>query len=142
MTRSETNAMGPTSAAPVEVVRQFVRLINAHDVDGIVAMLSDDHVFTDSLGDTLSGHDDLRRGWEGYFVLFPDYTVEPRHEIPHGSGVALFGTARGTYAVNGELHARNRWEIPLAAYAVVDDGLLRSWQVYADNEPVRRVLGA
>ena len=33
------------------------------------------------------------------------------------------------------------WEIPAAWKAVVRDGLVAHWQVFADNQPVRKLMG-
>ncbi|HTV60171.1 MAG TPA: hypothetical protein VMJ93_14965 [Verrucomicrobiae bacterium] len=47
---------------------------------------------------------------------------------------------RGTLAVNGRLAKEHSWEIPAAWRAVVKDGLIAEWQVYCDNEPVRKIM--
>ena len=55
--------------------------------------------------------------------------------------VGLFGTAQGTYSVNGKLVSENHWEIPAAWKAVVQGGRVSEWRVYADNEPVWKIMG-
>jgi ketosteroid isomerase-like protein len=131
---SETNA--------IEVALDFVAKINAHDVDAIVALMSPDHVFIDGLGTSFRGAEQMRAGWKGYFAWFPDYAIEVTSQFSRGDSVALFGKARGTYAVNGKLARENFWEIPAAWRGVVKDGRVAEWQVYCDNEPVRKIMAA
>lgn len=52
----------------------------------------------------------------------------------------MLGVADGTYAPNGELKVENRWKTPTAIRAQVDGGLVTEWRVYADNEPIRRLI--
>jgi len=52
----------------------------------------------------------------------------------------MLGKARGTYSSDGELKAENRWETPAAWRAVVEGGLVAEWRVYADNEPMRKLM--
>jgi ketosteroid isomerase-like protein len=126
----------------VEVALAFVARINAHDVDGIVGLLTPDHVFIDSLGSTLRGPDSLRQGWKAYLERFPDYAVEVTEQLCRGHVVVLLGKARGTYRVNGRLPRENFWEIPAAWRAVIRNERVAEWQVYCDNDPARRIMAA
>ncbi len=58
-----------------------------------------------------------------------------------GDTVGIFGSGRGTIAVEGKLKKENFWEIPAAWKAVVQNGLVAYWQVFADNQPVRKLMG-
>jgi ketosteroid isomerase-like protein len=121
-------------------VTSFISCINAHDVDGICARMTDDHVFIDSLGNRMSGKETMRQGWNGYFAWFPDYSLEIEDSLERGSTIMLFGKASGTYSVRGALSNENHWEIPAAWKAVVRDGLIAEWRVYADNSPVLEIM--
>jgi ketosteroid isomerase-like protein len=126
----------------VEVVLDFVAKINAHDVGGIIALMSPDHLFVDGLGATFRGVDQMRAGWKSYFAWFPDYAIEITEQFSRGDTVGLFGKARGTYAVNGKLERENSWEVPAAWRAMVRNGRVAEWQVYCDNDPVRKIMAA
>ena len=117
----------------VEAVLAFLEAINAHDVDRLLSLMTEDHAFIDSLGKRVEGRDKMRAAWSGYFAFCPDYRVS--HEVIVSDGILVLttGTAGGTIA-------GNRWEIPAAWKAVVNDGLLREWRVYADNKPVYDIL--
>src|SRR3984893_10802808 len=125
-----------------DVAMAFVTKINEHDVDGLVALMTPDHVFVDALNATFRGANQMRQGWKAYFSMFPDYAIEVRDELDRGNVVAMFGTARGTFAVNGKLARENFWEIPAAWKAVVKEGRVAEWRVYCDNDPARKVMAA
>ncbi|MGB7124507.1 MAG: nuclear transport factor 2 family protein [Thermoplasmata archaeon] len=125
----------------VRTALKFVNEINRHDVDRLVALLSDDHLFVDGLGQEVRGRERLREAWRTYFEWFPDYHLGVKEWFQNGRVVGMFGTASGTYAVAGELPVRNRWRTPAAWRAVVREHQLSHWQVYADNEPVWKIMG-
>ncbi|HUJ31266.1 MAG TPA: nuclear transport factor 2 family protein [Candidatus Acidoferrum sp.] len=129
-----------SEASAVEVALAFVAKINAHDVDGVVALLSSDHVFIDGLGSIFRGAEQMRSGWKTYLAWFPDYAIEVTEQFSRRDAVGLFGKARGTFAVNGKLPRENSWEIPAAWRAVVRNGRVAEWQVYCDNDPARKIM--
>lgn len=128
-----------------EVARRFVSAINAHDVEALGALMTADHVFVDSVGDEVRGRDAMCRLWERYYRLFPDYRLEVEDVLSHADVVGVFGTASGTLASEGAeepLDPENRWEVPAAWKAVVREGRVSVWRVFADVDPVRRILEA
>ena len=126
----------------VDVAMAFVARINAHDVDGLVALMTPDHLFVDALDHSFRGAEQMRQGWKFYFAMFPDYAIEVTDEFSRGDVVAMFGKARGTFAVNGNLARENFWEIPAAWKAVVKEGRVAEWRVYCDNDPARKIMAA
>ena len=122
------------------MVRRFVDAINGHDVARILTKVTEDHVLVDPMGMQVQGASDLRIAWRAYFELFPDYRIEVSNLLQLGDTVGIFGTARGTYAVDGKLSTRHRWQIPAAWRAVVRRDGVAVWQVFADNEPVRKIM--
>lgn len=61
--------------------------------------------------------------------------------LSEGNMVAVFGTAEGTYSAKGSPPKDAHWKIPAAWKAVVRDGQIAEWRVYADNEPVWKIMG-
>jgi len=125
----------------LDVALAFVDRINCHDVGGLVALMTEGHCFVDGLGQVVRGREKMEKGWLGYFAWFPDYSIKVDESFSNGNVVALFGTAQGTYSVNGHMLAENHWEIPAAWKAVVCGGRVSEWRVYADNEPVWKIMG-
>ena len=125
----------------VDVALAFVDRINCHDVGGLVALMTEDHCFVDGLGQVVRGREKMEKGWLGYFAWFPDYSIKVDESFSNGNVVALLGTAQGTYLANGKLPPENHWEIPAAWKVVVKRGHVSEWRVYADNEPVWKIMG-
>jgi uncharacterized protein (TIGR02246 family) len=118
----------------------FVRAINRQDPDELAALMTPGHRFVDSLGNVVEGRENMRKGWTGYFQMVPDYTVAIEEMYASGPAVILLGIAQGTYAKDGKMMAANAWRTPIAVRAQVEDGLVAEWRVYADNEPIRKLM--
>ena len=117
----------------LDIVREFVEKINQQDVEGLVSLMTEDHVFIDGLGNRVSGREEMRAAWQQYFAMCPDYHVSVEHALEAGPVVGLFGSAGGT--IKGK-----RWQIPAAWLALVEASAVREWRVYADNKPVYEIL--
>jgi ketosteroid isomerase-like protein len=126
---------------PVAVVLDFIERINSGDADAICAAMTEDHVFVDSLGARFAGREKMRGGWQAYLRMVPDYKVSHEEILAKGETVGVFGTARGTYSSDGKVKKENFWEVPAAWRAIVRGGLVAYWQVFADNEPIRKLMG-
>lgn len=126
---------------PTDVALAFVDRINHRDVGGLVALMSEDHRFVDGLGQEVKGREQMEKGWSGYFGWFPDYSIKVDDVLSDGNVVAMFGTAEGTYSAKGKAPEDAHWKIPAAWKAVVRDGRIAEWRVYADNEPVWKIMG-
>ncbi len=122
------------------VVHAFMNAINRQNVEDLAALMTADHVFIDGLGTRVSGRDQMKKAWGGYFGIVPDYTVTADETFSNGDVVVVLGMARGTYAGGGALKAENAWQTPAAWRAVVRDGQIAEWRVYADNEPIRQIM--
>ena len=112
-----------------EIILAFIDRINAHDVDGLALLMTDDHRFTDAHGNEVVGRDKMVAGWRGYFGIFPDYSLEIEEIFEEGERFALFGFAGGSF--HGRPDAS--WRLPAALRAIVKDKRLASWQVFADT---------
>jgi ketosteroid isomerase-like protein len=136
----DPGGVNTTSQDPVEVVLAFIDRLNAQDVQGMTALMTTDHLFTDSLGDQMRGRENMRQSWIAYFFLVPDFTITCSSIFRRENEIALFGTAQGTLKSDKHLPAGGAWQMPAAWKATVRNGLVAEWQVYADNEPVRRLM--
>ena len=148
MTRDHSNSASPPSAVvdlilvrrmestgAIATLEEFVRRINAHDPKGIVSLCTADHIFIDSLGSQLLGLDQLEQAWAGYFSLFPDYRIDVEAAVSQNPVVLACGFASATHSAS-----KKSWRIPAAWRAIVRDGRIAEWQVYADNKPVHELL--
>ena len=117
------------------VLQKFVARINAHDPIGIMTLCTVDHVFIDSLGSRVCGRERLQQAWTGYFALFPDYHIELESAASQDTLTLACGFASATHKAS-----QKSWRIPAAWRAIVRDGQVSEWQVYADNKPVYELL--
>jgi ketosteroid isomerase-like protein len=125
---------------PVETILAFLERINERNPDELAELMTADHVFIDSLGNAVRGREKMRAGWQGYYTMCPDYRVSHEAIFANGNQVAVFGEAGGTIARDGHLLAENQWRTPTSWLAIVEDGLVKEWRVYADNKPVYDIL--
>jgi ketosteroid isomerase-like protein len=116
-----------------QVAHGFVDAINRQSVDAVAELMTEDHVFIDSLGARVEGRERMKAGWAGYFKMVPGYAIAIEETYSAGSVVVMLGAARGTYA--GE-----SWQTPSAWRAVIRDSQVAEWRVYADNEPIRALM--
>ena len=134
----------------VSVALDFIERINAGDVDGIVALLTDDHEFNDTAGVAFRGREALRDGWRGYFALFPDYQIDIDWAGEGGGAVLLLGRSSGTLSAHGRealrrpdggLPPQDQLQGPAIWTARIANSLVAQWRVYADMPETRSTLG-
>jgi hypothetical protein len=67
---SESKSLGSymktINTSGVETVLGFLDRINQHDVDKLAEYMTEDHVFIDSLGQSVSGREKMRFDWRHY----------------------------------------------------------------------------
>jgi ketosteroid isomerase-like protein len=117
----------------LQTFHRFVISINEHNVPAIAALMTPDHVFVDALGSRIESAGAMEKGWRGYFAMCPDYWIRADHVVADGALVLAAGEAGGT--IDGAA-----WRIPAAWKAVIRDGKLSEWRVFADNKPVYEIL--
>jgi len=122
------------------VAHAFADAINRRSPEEIASLMTEDHIFVDALGMKVSGRERMKKGWEGYFDMVPDYTISINETFVDGSVVVMLGAAQGTYSSGGPLKPENAWRTPAAWRAVVRGLSIAEWRVYADNEPIRQIM--
>jgi ketosteroid isomerase-like protein len=128
------------SPQPLEVAMDFIKRINSGDVNALCELMTEGHIFQDALGKRIIGRETMRQGWTMYFKLVADYQVHAVEFFQTNDRLAILGTASGRYTGGGTAN-NNFWEVPAAWLAVVKDGLVTEWRVYADNQPLRKLMG-
>jgi len=113
-----------------QTILAFIDRINAHDVDGLAELMSDDHIFIDAHGNEVVSKEKMIAGWRRYFEWFPDYHIEVTEIFENGARFALFGFAGNS----GKGKSDSSWRLPAAWKARVKDGRVRLWQVFADTK--------
>lgn len=121
---------------------------NAHDVEAIVSMHTEDSVFENHVSDDVNvGRDEIGRAISGIFSVFPDLTFETRRAYIREDLVVQEWTARGTH--EGTM-TRSGIEVPATGRKVeykgmdvipIRDGLVARKDVYSDSVTLLRQLG-
>src|SRR5258706_1483040 len=119
---------------PLDVAMDFINRINAGDVDAICELMTDGHIFQDAMGERFIGREKMREGWSAYFKIIRDYQVHAEEFFQTGDKLAIFGSASGVYADNGDPSGNNFWEVPAAWREVIPDGLVAEWRVYPGTQ--------
>ena len=124
----------------LHVVKAFIAAINRRNPSELSSLMTEDHSFVDSGGKIQSGRENMTAGWEVYFRMFPDYEIQVESILGDKNLVAVFGSASGTYNGKRGLIPENRIEMPAAWKAVVENGKVKLWQVYADWTEGSRII--
>ena len=121
---------------------------NAHDVDAIVELHTEDSVFENHVtGDVNVGREQISTAIRGIFGVFPDLSFEGRRQYIREDLVVQEWTARGTQ--QGTM-TRGGVEVPPTGKTVeykgmdvipIEDGLVARKDVYSDSVTLLRQLG-
>lgn len=78
MAETTTTTESHTTEWVEEFVDSWFAAWNSHDVERVLALMTDDIVYVDSLraAEPMRGHDEVREFIEEFWRGFPDYTVE------------------------------------------------------------------
>ena len=126
--------------SPLKVARGFIHSVNRGSLDRLTELMTDDHVFIDSLGRKVHGRKAMRAAWEGYFRMVSNYRISAKQTLVSRNTVVILGTASGSYIASSNAAPVGEWLTPAAWRAVVRQGRLAEWQVYADHEPIRELM--
>jgi ketosteroid isomerase-like protein len=117
---------------PEAVALSFIAAINAADASALHALMTDDHTFTDALGNSVSGAEKMFSGWQHFLYAYPDYRITVAQSFVKDDEVALFGVAEGRWRVEGQVLAKS-WKVNAAWLAKIAGGKVRRWSVFCDT---------
>jgi hypothetical protein len=115
-----------------EIILNFVRGINEHNINALSELMSENHNFIDAHGNMVEGRETMKSVWAGYFSLFPDYKIEITDIYEYGNTFVIFGYASGTF--RGTNPKTNYWKLPAALRAEIQNDKVKLWQVYCDTK--------
>jgi steroid delta-isomerase-like uncharacterized protein len=131
-----------------DLIDRYNAAWNAHDVEAIVSMHTEDSVFENHVtGDVNVGREEIGRAIDGIFAVFPDLAFETRRAYVRADLVVQEWTARGTH--EGPM-TRSGIEVQPTGRKVeykgmdvipIRDGLVARKDVYSDSITLLRQLG-
>jgi hypothetical protein len=74
-----------------DAVIAFNACINARDLEGLSACMTDGHVFIDTAGHRVAGKAACVGAWRGFFAAFPDYENVFERIVERGDGAVVEG---------------------------------------------------
>jgi ketosteroid isomerase-like protein len=110
---------------------QFNECINRRALEALALLMTEDHVFTDTLGARVNGKAACVDAWRGFFAAFPDYRnmfeqIRARGEL----AIAVGYSSCSVEALDG----------PAIWTALVAGEKVAHWRVYNDTPEVRAEL--
>jgi ketosteroid isomerase-like protein len=122
----------------VAAVIRFIDRINHGDVDGLAALMTDDHELRVFLEPAVTGRAANTDAWRGYAAAFPRYCIHPHRIAERDGRVAVQGHTTDSHLELSEAEERRA---TLIWVADVVDGALRTWTLVDDTPNNRAALG-
>ena len=120
------------------IVVAFIDAINRGDLDGLTALMTDDHVMCLLDEPPVSGKETLREAWRGYLAAFPEYTIYIERIAARGGHAGIVGNTTGSHLGLPDEEERR---LPVIWTADVRGGLVASWNIVEDAPELSRELG-
>ncbi|WP_261540186.1 ester cyclase [Burkholderia multivorans] len=119
------------------IVHEWARLWSAHDVDGLVALFTEDASYHDlAIGHSVHGRKDIEEFVRGTFKTFPDFRIEVRHAVGNSIMAAGEWEMSGTFSGEsfGHQPTGKSFRVPGCCFMHVVDGRIMAHRDYW-NEP-------
>lgn len=120
------------TTSDADIAAAFNARINARDLDGLVALMTEDHIFIDNAGGRVAGRDACREAWHLFFGMFPDYRNDVDAIVRGDNCVIMTGRS---------VCSDDRLAGPALWTAKVRDGAVAEWRVRDDAPDERRAVG-
>ena len=125
-------------APPVAVVISFIDCINRGDLDGLTALMNEQHTLCVLDEEPLQGREANASAWRGYFSAFPEYVIYPKHIAVEGEQVSVVGSTTGSHL---GLPDDEEAKLSMIWTGIVHAGLLMEWRIREDTVDARAQLG-
>ena len=114
------------SRDPKLIVLLFNECINNQDIEGLVNLMTEDHIFIDSDGVKMG---DMANGWQSFFKKYPTYKnyftrIESRGDMVNIDGYAIWSS-------------ESTKEDHVIWTAKINDNLIAEWRIYHNTEENR-----
>jgi ketosteroid isomerase-like protein len=130
--------MNRFSRAPIAVTLSFLDRINHGDVEGLAALMTEDHELRVLDEPPQRGKGVLVAAWRGYTTAFPRYLIHPHRFAASGDQVAVLGHTTGSHL---GLPDEEESKLTLIFISRIEGSLVASWTLVEDTTEHRRAFG-
>jgi ketosteroid isomerase-like protein len=127
-----------THLSPDAVALRFIDCINRNDIEGLAALMTDDHKLVIFDEAPVRGREQNKEAWNGYATSFPDYVIYPHRLAERHGQVAILGHTTGSHL---GLPDDEESKLTLIWIAGIEGDKLSSWTLIADNPQNRQAWG-
>jgi steroid delta-isomerase-like uncharacterized protein len=128
------------------LLRQITEAENSHDVEKLIALVTDDIVIEDvpfvPFGMVMKGKDGVRQGYAFFFEAAPDYKIEPKSWVTSDKSFAsewvLTATQKGDFP--GIPASGKRFSIRGCSFGEFENGKLKRKSDYWDYASLKKQL--
>jgi uncharacterized protein (TIGR02246 family) len=111
-----------------KIALQFVECINNQDLEGLVALMTEDHTFIGyEEGDVGLGRERMSEGFRGYFDDFPDYKIHVEKVTRSGKDIAIIEKTTGSH-VAPAVEAKET----VVWLATIEGDRVSEWRIFSD----------
>jgi steroid delta-isomerase-like uncharacterized protein len=131
-------------SANEQLFKQFMEAENSHDVERVLALVTDDVVIEDvTWGIVMKGKDGVRQGYTDFIKVVPDFKLEPKSRIITDKSFAVelvfSGTHKGDFP--GLPATGKRFSIRDCSFGELQNGKVKGRRDYWDSASMLRQLG-
>ena len=118
-----------------QIVQEYIHRMNTADVEGLLELMTPDHVFSVDGEPPLSGTEALREAWKGYCAAYPTYTIYVDEIYDQHERVIVVGHTSGSHlpASIEQKPSCVLWEARLR------NGQIAAWIIYYPTTPEIRL---
>ena len=118
-----------------DLLKQLIEAENSHDIEKLVALVTDDVVIEDvPFGMVMKGKDGVRQGYAGFIEATPDFKIEPKSLVTNDRSFAYEWVLTATQ--NGDLPgipaSGKQFSIRGCSFGEFENGKLKGRRDYWD----------
>ena len=114
---------------PISIVQSFNECINNQDIDGLSALMAENHQFIDREGTSHGPKSFMMNGWKDFFKMFPNY----RNTFDE-----IYAIENRVVALGFAYWSEKEPYDPVIWTAVIENNLVSEWRVDADTPENRK----
>jgi RimJ/RimL family protein N-acetyltransferase len=130
---NDTKMSSISNSDPKSIALQFNECITNADLNGLVNLMTEDHLFIDTANNRIRGKDNNKiQAWEPFFNLYPGYRNIFENIVVRGSNVIMQGYSICSDEILNNVHA-------IWVTEIINDKVAL-WHIYPDTKENREIF--